>query len=182
MTRLTQTTREQIVNKATKAAFDPRVEALQKREAKLGIECYNAVFPKKVRDILSQVPEGWLRTCDCLRFNAGGWNVNLCVGKQMPTPATSHCSMLGNIDGELGEKVQAHSQEKRKLDEERYAAKTKLQGFLEGFNTFKQLREAWPEGEKFFKEFDAERISPNVPAVVTKEINDMLGLKAQGAA
>jgi putative DNA base modification enzyme with NMAD domain len=182
MSRLTQTIREKIVNKAVNAAFDPKIEAFKKQEAKLGIECYNAVFPKKVRDIISQVPEGWLRTCDCLRFNAGGWNVTLCVGKQMPTPASNHCQMLGNIDGELGEKVQVHSQEKRKLDEERYAAQKKLLGFLEGFNTFKQLREAWPEGEKFFKEFDAERVSPNVPAVVTKEINAMLGLKAKVAA
>ena len=181
MSRLTQYIREQIVNKATKAAFDPKVEALQKREAKLGIECYNAVFPKKVRDIISQVPEGWLRTCDCLRFNAGGWTVRLCVGKQMPTPDSNSCGMLGNIDGELAEKVQAFSQEQKKLNDERHAAKIKLAGFLEGFNTFKQLREAWPEGEKFFKEFDAERVAPSVPAVVTKEINDMLGLKAIAA-
>lgn len=182
MSRLTQHIREQIVYKATKATFDQKVEALQKREAKLGIECYNAVFPKKVRDIISQVPEEWLRTCKCLRFNANGWNVSLCVGKEMPTPASNGCGMLGNIEGELAEKVQAYSQEKRKLEEERQSAKTKLQGFLGGFNTFKQLREAWPEGEKFFKEYDAERIAPNVPAVVTKEINALLGLKAKEAA
>lgn len=182
MSRLTQHIREQIVNTATSAAFDSKLEAMKKREAKLGIECYNTIFPKKVRDVISQVPEGWLRSCDCLRFNAGGWQVQLCVGKQMPTPAYNGCGMLGSIDGELAEKVQAYSQDEKQLKEERRSAQIKLLGFLEGFNTFKQLRDAWPEGEKFFKQFDAERVAPNVPAVVTKEINAMLGLSKKEAS
>ena len=44
---------------------------------------------------------------------------------------------------------------------------------------FKQLREAWPEGEKFYQDYDSSRTASNVPAVITKEINAMLGLESQ---
>jgi hypothetical protein len=181
MSKLTKDLRERIAKRAVNDSYQSKADELKKREAKLGIECYNHVFPKKVRDAISSVPEGWLRTCSCLRFNAGGWNVNLNVGKEMATPAASHCSMLGNIDGELAEKVQAYSQEKKTAEEAHRIAYHKLVGFLEQFTTFKKLEEAWPEGKKFYAEFNADRPNSGVPAVITKEINDMLGLKAKAA-
>lgn len=180
MSRLTQDIRDRIRNKAVDATFKPKSEEIRKREAKLGVECYNAVFPKKIRDAVALVPDGWLRTCSCLRFNAGGWNVGLNVGKELPTPQSSGCGVLGNLSGDLADKVQAFAQEKNQLQEDFSAARVKMLGFLEGFTTFKKLEEAWPEGKKFYAEFNADRPSKNVPAVITKEINDMLGIKARG--
>lgn len=181
MAKITKDLRERIGRKAVNATYQPKADELKKREAKLAIECYNHIFPKKVRDAVALVPEGWLRTCSCLRFNAGGWNVNLNAGKEMPTPQSGGCGMLGNISGELAEKVQAYSQEKKTLEEEWRIAGRKMAGFLEQFTTFKKLEEAWPEGKKFYAEFNADRPSANVPAVITKEINDMLGLKSKAA-
>jgi hypothetical protein len=181
MSKITKDLRERIGRKAVNATFEPKAAELKKRENKLAIECYNHIFPKKIRDVIQDVPKEWLRHCDCLRFNAGGWNVTLCAGKEMPTPNTSHCGMLGSIDGELAEKVQAYSQEKKKVDEEWRTAIHKMAGFLEQFTTFKKLEEAWPEGKKFYQEYNADRPSANVPAVITKEINDMLGIKSKAA-
>lgn len=179
MSKLTKGIRERICRKAASAIYQPKADELKKREAKLAIECYNHVFPKKVRDAVALVPGAWFRTCNCLRFNAGGWNVTLCAGKEMPTPVSSGCGVLGNIDGELAKKVQDYSQEKKATEEEHRLAYHKLVGFLEQFTTFKKLEEAWPEGKKFYAEFNADRPSINVPAVITKEINDMFGLKAK---
>lgn len=181
MSQLTKDLREKIARKAANATFDPKKDDLKKRENKLAIECYNHVFPKKVRDAIAGVPEGWLRTCDCLKFNASGWTVTLNAGKQMPTPANSYCSLLGSIDGELGKKVQDFSQDKKTLEDDWRTAAIKLIGFLEQFRNFKKLEEAWPEGKKFYAEYNAERSAANVPAVITKEINAMLGLKDKAA-
>lgn len=181
MSKITKDLRERISMKAVKSTFEPQAAELKKRENKLAIEAYNHIFPKKVRDLIAQVPKDWLRHCDCLRFNAGGWNVTLCAGKEMPTPANNGCGMLGSLTGEIAEKVQAYSQEKKKLDEDWRSANHKMYGFLEQFTTFKKLEEAWPEGKKFYAEYNADRPSANVPAVITKEINAMLGIKDKAA-
>lgn len=176
MAHLTKEIRERICNKATKATFEPKRDAMLKREQKLAIECYNHVFPKNIRDIIAKVPEGWLRTCNCLRFNANGWEVSLNAGKEMSTPNINTCSRLGNLTGDLAKKVQDFSQEKKTMNDDWRQANVKMLGFLEQFRTFKTLEEAWPEGKKFYKEFDAERTAKNLPAVITKEINEMLGI------
>jgi hypothetical protein len=149
---------------------------------KLAIECYNFLFPKKIRDLVAAVPAEWFRTCSCLRFNANGWSVSLNAGKEMPTPASNGCGNLGSLTGELAERVQAHVTEKRTMDSEYASARAKMLGFLEQFTTFKKLEEAWPEGKKFYQDFNADRPSANVPAVITKEINAMLGLKDKKVA
>lgn len=177
MSKLTNDLREKICKNAVNATYKPKADKLKEQEAKLAVEAYNHIFPKKIRDIIATVPENWIRSCDCLRFNAGGWQVQLCAGKKMPTPASNHCDLLGSLTGEIAEKIQAFSQEKKKLDEEWRSALSKMAGFLQQFTTFKKLEEAWPEGKKFYHEYNADRVSANVPAVITKEINDMLGLK-----
>lgn len=177
MSRLTKEIREKICKEAIVTTFDARFNELAKQENALAEECYNYVFPESLRNIAASMPEDWLRSCDCLRFNANGWNVTLKANKKLPTPYSSGCHVLGNIDGELAEKVQAHVQNETALKEERSRAFSKMRAFLEGFITFKQLEGAWSEGSKFYKKYDAERPSVNVPAVITQEINDMLGIE-----
>jgi hypothetical protein len=146
--------------------------------AALGIECYNEVFPNSIRQILAQVPEEWLRTCDCLRFNANGWQVTLCVGRQMPTPANAYCSLLGNVTGELAERVQQFGQDKERFREDERKAISEMESFLCGFRSFKQLRDNWPEGKPFYQNYDVDRTEANVPAHRVKSINEMLGIAA----
>ena len=179
MSNITKGIRERICRKAIGATFDPKKQAMDKEENKLAIEAYNHIFPKKIRDIIATVPEEWIRHCECLRFNATGWQVQLCAGKKMPTPASNNCDMLGSLTGEISDKVQAFSTAKKKLNEDRNLAARKMLGFLEQFRTFKKIKEAWPEGKEFYAEFDADRQSANVPAVITKEINEMLGIKGK---
>lgn len=179
MSKITKELRERIARKAVNATYEPKAADMKKEENKLAIEAYNHIFPKKTRDIIATVPENWLRSCDCLRFNAAGWQVQLCAGKKMPTPVANHCDILGSLTGEIAEKVQAYSTDKKKMDEEWRSAAHKMLGFLEQFTTFKKLEEAWPEGKKFYQEFNADRPSANVPAVITKEINEMLGIKTK---
>jgi hypothetical protein len=50
MSKITKEIRDRIRNKAVDSAFAARVEAWKKADAKLAIECYNSIFPKKMRD------------------------------------------------------------------------------------------------------------------------------------
>ena len=93
----------------------------------------------------------------------------------------NYSGVSGAFAGELGDRVQAHVEAKKAMDGEYGAARAKMLGFLEQFTTFKKLEEAWPEGKKFYQDFNADRPSANVPAVITKEINAMLGIKDKPA-
>jgi len=177
MSKITKDLRERIAQKAANATYTPKKDELKKQEAKLAIEAYNHIFPKKIRDAVALVPDSWFRTCSCLRFNAAGWSVTLCAGKEMPTPHSAGCTNLGSLTGDIADKVQKFSQEKKTLEENHRAAYHKMVGFLEQFTTFKKLEEAWPEGKKFYAEYNADRPKSGVPAVITKEINEMLGIK-----
>lgn len=179
MPTITKDLRDHIRNKAVKSAFEKRLADWNKDDNRLAIECYNFIFPKKIRDIISTVPPEWIRTCSCLRFNADGWSVSLNAGKEMPTPPSSGCGNLGSITGDLAHKVQKHVEAKRTIYSDHAAALTKMMGFLEQFKTFKKLEEAWPEGKKFYEGFNAERTAANLPAVITSEINSMLGIKGE---
>ena len=178
MTRLTNTIRETIRNKAVTAAMKERKEALAKAEHALGMEAYETVLPEKERKLAAQLSDRWFRLDSCLKFNAGGWAIYLTVTPGVPVPQSSGCGYLGALTGELAERVQAHSTAKKNLDNDFHKARSELDGFLAQFKSIKQMREAWPEGEPFYAEFDVERKAGGVPAVRVAEINKLLNLKA----
>lgn len=178
MSRLTQNIRERICNRAITAAFKEREESRAAAEIALGMEAYQAAFPEKERVAAAAMPEGWLRLDRCLRFNANGWNVTLRVNPGVPVPSAEYgCRNLASLTGELADRVQRHAQDEENLRDERRKAERELSGFLDQFKTIKQMREAWPEGEPFYAEFDVDRKPTGVPAVRVAEINALLGIQ-----
>lgn len=177
MTRITNEVRNTIGFRALTTAFKERKENIAKSEDQLAIECYDSVFPKKLQTLLAELPKEWVRRDKCLRFNANGWNVLLNSQTSLPVPYGHGCSILGSLGEDLAKRVQQFSQQRETIRTEYTTASNKLSGFLARFNTFNQLKEAWPEGEEFYKDLGTGRSSPSVPAVVTSEINTMLGLK-----
>lgn len=179
MSRLTQNIRERICKRAIAAAFKEREESHEAAEHALGMEAYAAVLPEAERLAAAALPERWLKTDRCLRFNANGWTATLTVSEKVPVPFDdrAYCTPLGTLTGDLGERVQAHVQGEEKLRDEKRKAVRELSGFLDQFKTIKQMREAWPEGEPFYAEFDVERKAAGVPAVRVAEINALLGIQ-----
>jgi hypothetical protein len=177
MSRLTQSIREKIIRNAIVAAFKEREAAQAEQEHALGMEAYEAVIPAAERKAAAKLPATWLRHDSCLRFNANGWNARLSVKEAVPVPHSADCRMLGSLPQELAQRVQAYSTAGESLRQERYKAERELAGFLEQFRSVKQMREAWPEGEAFYGEFDVERTAAGVPAVRVAEINKMLGIE-----
>jgi hypothetical protein len=177
MSRITNSIRESICRKAINAAFKEREEAHAAQEHALGMEAYEAVIPAAERKAAAKMPENWLRMDGCLKFNANGWSVTLCVKPSVPVPQSPYCQPLGSVTGDLAERIQAHCTAIKERKEAKHRAEREMTGFLEQFRSIKQMREAWPEGEPFYAEFDVERKSAGVPAVRVAEINKMLGIK-----
>lgn len=177
MSRLTNAIRDTIRSRAIAAGFKARREAHAVAENSLGVEAYESIFSVAERTAALAMPKGWLRYDSCLRFNAGGWSVTLIVKQGVPVPSERfNCNQLGALIGDLAERVQAHAQEDRKLNEDGHRAEREMDGFLAQFNSIKQLREAWPEGAEFYADFETERKASGVPAVRVAEINKLLGI------
>ena len=153
-------------------------EKIAKRESALALKCYNKVFDESTRRIVSNIDQKWFRKCSCLRFNIGGQTHFLNHAKELPTPYASGCSLLGVIDGELGEEVIAFANEKEDAVKKIKEVRAKLQGQLGNISTFKKLRELWPEGQKFYNDLDEDAtIKSGLPAIRFDDVNTMLGVK-----
>ena len=59
MAKISKDQKECIARAATTKAFEKRELQWKKNDSKLAVECYNHVFPKKIRDSLAGVPDGW---------------------------------------------------------------------------------------------------------------------------
>lgn len=183
MTTLTKEMRSQITRAAILEAYKKKFDDMAKLESRLAIEAYNHIFPKKVRDQALAMPDKWVRLDSCLRINAGGWDLQLHCEKSLPVPYTGGgCGRLGSISGDLAIKIQDFSTAKKQAKEDYRNAEIKLTGFLSSFTTVKRLKDAWPEGKKYYESFDVTRNPDQLPAVITTEINAMLGLKSKKGA
>lgn len=176
MTRLTNTLRDTIRHRAIGAAFSEREAELKANEHRLGMEAYDAVIPEAERIAAAGLPERWCRYDRCLRFNAGGWDVRLDVEKSVPVFSGYGCHRLGDITGDLAERIQAHVQAKEALRKDKARAEHELDGFLAQFKSLKQMAESWPEGNPFYADLDIDRKPGGVPAVRVMEINKLLNL------
>lgn len=185
MTTLTNSMRDSILSRAISEAFAVREKVIAGAEEALAIKCYKAVMPADEIKAAKAMKPGWIRQDRCLRFNAGGYSVNLCMRSRegeedrgLPVKYSNSCNQIGAVTGELAAEVQKFSHAKEQMKTEREQARNKMRAFLYSFTTINKIKEAWPEGKKFYGMFDVERKKDNLPAIVTKEINAMLGLKS----
>lgn len=174
--RLTNDIKLQIRGKAVSETFDKEQEELKIEEHKLAEECYYSVFDKELIKKISKIPEEWLRQCDCLMFTATtGYRFRLNAAKKFITPANNGCSTLGVLSAELTEKVIALDNKKNEYSKRRWDITDKITVLLSGIKTVKQLKQLWPEGEVFYKDFIVENKN-TLPAIQTSEINKILGI------
>lgn len=177
MSKLTQASRERINKRAVLAAFSERRDEFRAQEHSLGMDAYRACFPAEQLSLAASLPDGWVRRDACLRFNAEGWSAELCVDPPVPVPHSPYCRPLGSLTGELAERVKAHMQAKEQVREAARKTEAEMTGFLSQFRSFKEMREAWPEGAALYDDLDVERTATGVPAVRVAEINKLLNLQ-----
>jgi hypothetical protein len=171
-----------IVNRALVAAFQAREVALEVRENRLALKCYDNVVSKHVQDALEQLPSSWKPAASTLRFNVGGKRVALRLDDGVgtkPVPyrfwnSSSH-SDIGVVGGvPLLAEVETYLQDVETLKADREAAKVKLRALLDSVQTVAKLDELWPEGKAFIDGVVPE--TRNLPAVRVEDVNTALGL------
>lgn len=165
-----------IITACLESIYKEQEVSLKKVEQQLALDCYNTIFPKDVVKKVNALPEGWVREDSCLILNAAGWSVTLHAKEKVRVPHTNNCRQIGSVTGELAERVQQLSQDKKKLTETRARNFAQLSSFLQNFKTLATLQQAWPEGEPFYKKYLESRSSTEVPAIYVAQLNESLGL------
>ena len=174
--RLTDTIRRQIIEKAVKQATAAQRAELHDRETALVKQAYEEIVPAKLRKALEDIPPGWVHMNDVIRVNANGWNVKLKNPNELAVTIghNNRGETLGSPSPETADKIQKLAQDSSSLTELENEMRSKLRSVLNTVFTFKQLRERWPDGKEIYEEFDYA--TTKVPAVQFTEISAMLGL------
>lgn len=183
--RLTNHDRRIVVEKAITVAFGDRHATLKLEEHRLAVDSYEFIVPERIRKQANALPDHWLRRDTCLRFVFGFKTMvlNLDDKNGLAVPSqNSYCYAIGTIaDEKLNERFNTLVGKKEDLEQEEDSLKTSLGEMLSRVYTLKQLREGWPEGEKFYEHL-RERNHSLLPALPMDTINKALGLTQKEAS
>ena len=177
--RLTNADRDGVVKRAMDHTFGTRAQMLSAEEHRIGMAAYEIAVPKVERQAVANLSERWLRTDGCLWFRFDFRQVVLNVSPQVVVPSRHHyCEDLGLVsDAELIGAYEKLEADRQVLKADRERAEVSLKALVCRFQSLRQLREAWPEGEAFYAHLKP-REDAMVPAVQIEDLNKMLGLVA----
>lgn len=177
--RITDSIRRQIIGNALDATFKQRGELLREEEHALAQEVYNTAYPERIRETMKSLPEDFFyqqsRVVIVKTENGKSrWALNLGMKSSMLVGAQHQYQAVGVEDNEeLIKKGMLFKAKHEKYESDVSELRSKLNIFLAGINTSKQLKERWPEGAEYYDEEIAEP-TENLPAVQAQVVNDLL--------
>lgn len=195
--------RDQISAKYRTYTFGAQYDVLAMNENKLAREVYNTIYPKKDRDLMATLPNGWLPERDHIEVNASGYHVNLYLFKMPIIKTTSYgfgyysyqmyyeaetvrfpnsarrFNLQYDKHAELIQKVQAHVNNVKKLDENKKNFSHKMASFLKPITTDTKFKELMPEWETVLgKDFFGTTVTPTTALTTTAA--EIMCVVAQG--
>lgn len=177
--RLTNDDRRTIRKRLLEHAFAKREAALLKEENVLAAAAYDRVYPKKIRDLMAALPEGFLSEDESIRATVDGRQFDLKFSEPRrgrhgsPHYTTAKFfNVLG--DDALGTKILAHANAEKALKEEQDKASSNIRAALLAMTTVKQCIERWPEARVFVE--DLEKKPVTALAIPLRDLNRALGL------
>ena len=176
--RLTNDDRKVIRERLIDHAFSKREAALLKESNILGMQAHERIYPKKLRDAMAALPEGFLYTDDDVCVNVGGKRVEIKLSarvrvRQGHTSAPDR-SLSVLDDDAFGAKVLAHARAVESLRDEKSRAERDIRLALLSMATVKQCIERWPEARVFVE--DLEKKPSTALAIPLRDLNKTLGL------
>lgn len=178
--RLTSADRVSIVSRAVSEAFRARREKALKHEAALADRAYKRLFPPALRAQAAEMPEGWIVERDNLKFVVSGLTFSVACAQTLRLPLKNYYGGQASgsvVDDALRDALTAHFDAKAAIEAEASKVKQNLEALLSRAMTFRQLREMWPEGKRFYDHLKP-RVAAAVPAIQIKDLNAALGLRA----
>ena len=180
---LTNQIREDIIKDVITKTFAKEEAKIKKDEHKIGMAAYVKCYPAKERELAAQLPTGWVAKDKCLRFNISGMDMRFMVNEPVSVKENNgYCKRLGDIaDDKIKQDALDLHGDKEKLKADSSKLHAQLKSVLYAVNTYKRLKETWPEGEKFYSKFAPKGEQSLLPAIRVTELNETLGLKAKAA-
>lgn len=182
--KLTNEMRDKIIRSMALGAIEKEKAALEKHEHALALKLWKAVYPAAERVAAAKMAEGWILMDKCLRFNLCGMNITLNAAEPVPVKASinRYCNRLGDIaDEKLRDEYTAHYLASEELKKKGRDIEQQAKALLYSVTTFKRLEEAWPEGKKFYDKFRPASEKAGVPALLTDNLNALMGIGAKAA-
>jgi hypothetical protein len=189
---LNAASRQYILNTALEHAFGARLKAKDLEYDRIAMAIYNALFTKAQQEHINALPKCFYVTGKCHRVNVAGqrreWRFNgtaentgvLTSLLRLPADEWREIGVLRMDKHEaLINRIAEYDAMSKKLNEERGKAESTLNALLKSLRTVEALKEAWPEGHRFYKGVKAAvPTPPGLPAVAMADLNKMLGVAA----
>ena len=174
--KLTNATREIILNRLIAHRFDKHRDALIEREYALADECYATTFDAKTRATLSELPKGWTPMRTIYTGKVVGCRVELCFKDSKPWPYSQDVPGISH-PSPVVQKVRDLLHDRKAHATAREAATNTIKGTLASYTTLEKLVAAWPEVEPFV--FGLGTVRPNLPSIQTNKLNALLDLPVE---
>lgn len=177
--RLTNANREVILNNAINHAFEKDAKALEKRGFALAKKCYEAAIPARERKAIADLPKRWFNWRKETTFNVCGERHKLSFQDSAPMPSDGDgysVAIPGINDAALLKEIHALIDDREAHRKKKDTAERTLSVLLQTYSTLDGLRNAWPEGQPFFRHLEGQIKAVGLPVVRVSELNAMLAL------
>lgn len=186
--KLNNSIRNHIVDLLLDHKYTPLSEKMDKEENTLAEKVYCAVFPKKERDVIDSLKEGWLRESKDMyvRLYPNGYGLRMHFGneekRRFPHDTGNTINLPDIIERKgveaLNDKILEHMEEKEALGEECKQTRLEALSLLSSVTTVNRAIEVWPEAEQFIREAVGvvQKSNASVPALLAETLNFRLGL------
>lgn len=189
--KLNKEQKESIISRCVTATFGKREAAIKAERTKLADALWTHEHGAAEK-IAAKLPKEWQHTVGNFYINHDGFSQqfrpepntarnDLKLSKLRLGPSNHSVYITVKKDHPMYKRADDVSRAEVALIKERDDLQNKLQRLLAGVNTDKQLMEVWPEGKKFFPEFEAPARGM-IPVGLVKEINAMTGMGIAQAA
>lgn len=196
MTRLTNDIRQALTTDILKHRFTADVDKLLSDQAEFARRVYEDIFDQSTRDRMNGLPEGWLSTRSSIAVQMGAYTnlhfdgyirsgdvsrlktrpkerVNP-TELRMPANKCGGCAKQYDPSTLLYRQHEKLEHREKELIGDVDTAKRSIIVALNAVSTVKRLIETWPEIDQFAKKYNTDK--PNLPAVPTNHLNDLLRL------
>ncbi len=184
--KLTNAIREEIICHCLTHTFKARHERLEKARTVLADELYNLAFGEAEK-IARKLPAGWLSDMTYIEISCDGfsWNgrnpaqfanhsLKLSKPRLKPRVITKEFTIQRDAPHPCKSKAEAIVQEHVALYACEQELRQKLTTLLASVTTLDKLREAWPQGSKFFPEA-RKPVKLPVPHELASQVNALMG-------
>ncbi|WP_342234585.1 Nmad5 family putative nucleotide modification protein [Inquilinus sp. OTU3971] len=183
--KLTNTVREEILDKMTKAVFGERQAAVAQREDEIARRFIRLGIGEENWNTYEAVPVSWLNHTKHIIVRIGGGTVRLEVIKHVKVPkGWDHGLTIAQVDGgtELAELYAALRNDRDTLADEIRKFTVDTQVVLQRTHSIKKLIEMWPEVRSYVPEAAlADSVPLPVPVGLIAGINAKLPPRKKAA-